>query len=400
MGTSEMAQTGFGREQVRSLLRRTKQAIVNAVGAGPVHRSRLNSIDTRIVIAGVRGKSSAARWLHDVFHRRGNDTFVKITGDEPHTIYNGERRAVERNEQVRLYENERELRRATDADVAIIENQGIRQYTTRLVNSSFVKPDVLLLTNIREDHMDTLGRNRVQIARSLARAVPAGTAVINGEQDRRLRSYITAEFRRRDVTVQHVDPPSFADEVPGAEVVFGLNDVLTTVGESPLPHEDIRRMLMSMLPQWRVLPSGRLYNAASVNDVQSTELIRRALLGDGETIIEPLVSLRADRRGRTASFKRYFEQLVARGCVERVHAIGDDATLLDTAASYPVETYDTETTEPGAVLDSVLEAGNPVILMGNTVTEYMRDIAEVVDERTVAREPVTPEIADRLVEIQ
>lgn len=367
----------------------------DALGAGPVHRRRLASIDTRVVISGVRGKSSATRWLHDVFHRRGNDTFAKITGDEPITLLNGEETTVERSGQVRLYENERELKRATNADVAIVENQGIRQYTTRLVNQSFVKPDVVFITNVREDHMDTMGRDRIAIARSLARSVPAGTTVVNGESNPRLRSYLSAELRRRNTAVRHVNPPEWATAFPGAEVVFGLNEVLDILGEPPLSKTDIDQKLTAMLPEWRILEDGRLYNAAAVNDVQSTEIIRQALVGQNDTVIQPVLNLRADRRGRTASFRRYFDTLIGDKYAEPVHAVGDGQQVFANTANFPVQTHG-ETT-PDRLLDAVLANEHPVLIMGNTVTEFMRELDATIQARTTTREPAAIAKREKIV---
>lgn len=372
-------------ERVQEIITGAITRVENALGAGPVHRRRLGSIDTRIVVSGVRGKSSATRWLHDVFHRRGNDTFAKITGDEPITLLNGEERTVERNGQVRLYENERELRRATDVDVAIIENQGIRQYTTRLVSQSFVKPDIVFITNVREDHMDTLGRDRIAIARSLARSVPAGTTVVNGESDPELRSYLSSELRRRNAVVRHVNPPEWASQFPGAEVVFGLNEVLNILGEPPLSKTDTDKKLGTMLPEWRILGGNRLYNAAAVNDVQSTEIIRQALVGQNDTVIQPVVNLRADRRGRTASFRRYFDNLVGEKYAEPVHAVGDGQQVFANTANFDVRTHGKTT--PDTLLDAVLADGHPVLIMGNTVTEFMRELDETIQARTTTREP-------------
>jgi len=207
---------------------------VEALGAGPAHRRRLDEIDTRIVVSGVRGKSSVANWLHEQFVSRGYDTYTKITGSDAQVRYNDTVSEIEREQQVRLYENERELARFDSIDVAIVENQGIRPYTTRLVNEQFVDPDLVFLTNVREDHLDTLGRDRTQIARSLTRAVPQGTSVVCAEQYKPLREYIQTELERRDAPVTFVDPPSGTESVPGSECVYGLNDVLAAVGEPPV----------------------------------------------------------------------------------------------------------------------------------------------------------------------
>jgi len=155
-------------------LRTVASGVVEALGAGPAHRRRLDEIDTpnrrqwcpREVIGG----QLAARTVRQPRLRHlHQDNRIRCTGS-----LQRHRPEIEREQQVRLYENERELARFDSIDVAIVENQGIRPYTTRLVNEQFVDPDLVFLTNVREDHLDTLGRDRTQIARSLTRAVPQG----------------------------------------------------------------------------------------------------------------------------------------------------------------------------------------------------------------------------------
>ena len=362
--------------------RAARRSVAEVLGAGPLHRRRLGAIDTRVAVTGTRGKSSAVCWLHDAFERRGYDTLAKVTGDRPRVIRNGTVRELERTGQVRLYENERVFGEVADrgTDVAVFENQGIRQYTARLVNEQFVRPEVVFLTNVREDHLDTLGSDRVQIARAFARSVPRGTHVVCGESDADLREYIGAELARRGASVSFVDPPEGVRDIPGAEVVYGLNAVLAAVGEEPLPEKRLKAHLESLRPSWRQLPNGRVFDATSVNDVQSTELVRRALAGRSGEPIEPLVNLRWDRRGRTASFIRYLTALHEDGEVVRAHVTGDSQRLFDTNTPFPVRRHDTDRSA-AAVLDDALAAGRPVLLMGNTATDFMRDLQMVVDVR-------------------
>lgn len=352
-------------------------------GAGPVHRRRLADVDTRIVVSGSRGKSTVVRWLHDVFHERGYDTYAKVTGTTPVSIHNGTEHEIPRPEQVRLYENERELRKYTPVDVAIFENQGIRQYTTRLVTQEFVRPDVVFLTNVREDHLGTLGNDRFSIARALVRAVPPEIPIVSGEQDPAVRRYIDAESRRRGGEITHVELPPRLTNSPGMECVHGLNEVLAAVDEPPLSWRRIQTYRRQFGVSWRRLEGGLVYNASDANDVQSTELIRNSLTDRSSRVIEPIIFLRWDRRGRTASFLQYLEELADDGVLERVHVIGTDRRLFARQASFPVLTYDPETEPPGAVLDSALEAGYPVLVMGNTVDEFMDAMQREIEARTI-----------------
>jgi hypothetical protein len=350
-------------------------------GSGPLHRRRLEDIDIRIAVSGVRGKSTAVRWLHDILHDRGYDTYAKVTGTEPVSIHNGTVHPIDRPAKVRLYENERQLQRFAPVDAAVVENQGIRSYTTRLVNEQFVRPDVIFLTNIREDHLDTLGPNRVAIARSLARAVPAGTHVICGEQDGRLREYLAAELDRRDATYRFVDVPAAHRTLPGAELIDGLDAVLQQVGEDPLSAVAREAYRDRLRVSWTQLPDGRVYNAAAVNDTQSLELVRRQLATAAADQIQPLVYLRGDRRGRTAAVYRYLEALAARDVIEQARAVGEGAQLVARRASFPVLTHDAADEAPAAVLDAALADGWPVLVMGNTISPFMDGLSEAIEAR-------------------
>lgn len=349
--------------------------------SGPLHRRRLSNIGTRISVSGVRGKSTAVRWLHDVFYRRDYDTYSKVTGIDPISRYNETEREVARGAKVRLYENERELGAFDTIDAAIVENQGIREYTTRLVNEQFVRPHVVFLTNIREDHLDTMGGNRLAIARSLARSIPSGTHVVSGEQDPRIKEYLEAELDRRDATVTHVRLPPERKATLGAELAYGLNPVLRAVDEPLLDETELESYLDRIAVSWTRLPDGRVFDAAAANDTQSTEFIRRRLTAASDEVVQPLLYLRADRRGRTAAFVRYLDALADRGAVEQVRVVGRDARLFDRHSSCPVIVHDEDATSPTELLDAALADGWPVLLMGNTVSEFMETLATTVEER-------------------
>ena len=356
--------------------------VANAFNAGPAHRRRLEQIDIRIVVSGVRGKSSVAKWLHDIFVLRGHDTLTKTTGTQARIYYNDTEYEIEREAQVRLYENERELNRFNNIDVAIVENQGIGPYTTRLVNTEFIRPHVVFLTNVREDHLDTLGGDLIQIARAFARSVSSSTTVICGEQYPPLQEYIEDELARRSASVRFIQPPPTEWNIVGYECVYGINAVLDAIDQPLVNSATLQRWQDTLRPSWRQLPSGRVYNAASVNDIQSTEQVRRSLLTDTDCMIEPLLNLRWDRRGRTASFIRYLEYLYECKAICQVHTLGDEQALVERNVSFSVHRHDTGVESPSEVLDSVLKTDRPVLLMGNVVTEFMQSLLEEIENRS------------------
>ena len=290
--------------------------IVKEITRGFRHRKALRRLDTRIAIAGSRGKTSTTRRLDDVFNRRGYDTLTKITGNHPTLIHNGEVHPIERRgPRTTLYENisvigefAPELDAYAADDIGIFENQGITEYTTRLINQQLINPDIVVLTNVRQDHNDTLGKTRTNIARSFGRSVSSGTHVISGEQHPVLHDYMREEIERRGGTIEQVEIPDRHEGMIGAETAHAIDAVLSFLGEPPLPDGELEAFLDAIQPEWTRLPNGRVFNAAQVNDVESTEMVRQALVAEDEQIL-PFVYLRRDRRGRTASFA---ESLVVR----------------------------------------------------------------------------------------
>jgi hypothetical protein len=148
-----------------------------------------------------------------------------------------------------------------------------------------------------------------------------------------------------------------------------------------------------MRVSWTHLPGGRVFNAAAVNDVESTEVLREALRasGDdggrraadaGDEHIEPILYVRDDRRGRTASFVDYLDDLYARDVIEHVHVVGPTTEPFERNTEVPTTAHDPDA-DAGRVLDEALATGRPVMPMGNTVADFMRDLDADIETRAV-----------------
>lgn len=368
-----------GSTSIRSALR----SLATLPVRGFRHRRTIQAVDTRIIVSGIRGKSSTTRRLGDIFNRRGYGTLTKITGNQPHLVRNGEVIPLNREgarttlyENINVFrENARKLGSESSDSVAIFENQGITEYTTRLINRLFVSPDVILLTNVRRDHQDTLGETRADIARSFAKSVPSGTHVVCGEQHPVIYDYLESEVTSAGATIEQVTVPEEHTDLLGAETVHAVNHTLRAVDESPLPDEEIESYLTQIQPTWTLLPNGRVFNAAEVNDVESTEAVRRALPESDH--VTPFVFLRADRRGRTASFVSYLNHLTEQGIVDKGYVMGQGSSVFASETDCHMAKFASDS-EPSNVLQTLLQEGLPVMLMGNTVDEFMRDFEDEI----------------------
>lgn len=353
---------------------------------GQNHRRFIDNTEIRIVVSGIRGKSSTVKRLDDVFNRRGYDVLTKITGNQPKLIRNGDVIPIDRpGPYTTLYENINVLREFipvfdsyTPENVAIFENQGITEYTTRLFNQRFVKPHVVVIANIRQYHQDTLGKTRQEIARAFARTIPEGTHVVSGELHPVLHEYMAEEIEQVGGTMTQVSIPEDQRGRLGAETVYAANDVLCLLDMESIPEAQLNEYLDAIQPKWAKVPGGQVFNGAEINDIESTEAIRRTLPGDN--YILPFVYLRADRRSRTASFATYLNTLADRDLITKSRAGGAFTDVFASRVDVPVTTHDRDE-DAGEVLDEMLSEEFPVMLMGNTVDEFMRDMEEEISER-------------------
>lgn len=357
------------------------------VTRGRSHSRRLDELDIRIAVTGVRGKSTTVSWLYEALVAREVDVYAKVTGDAAHSLYDGNRYPIERSGPVRLYETEAEIRRFDPDDAIVIENQGIRAYTSRLINTDYVDANIVVLTNVRRDHLDTLGRNPENIARALSRSVPAGARVVCGEGNEGLREYIERELDRRNGTLIPAFDPHGKPITPAEELLAIVDTTLTEAGYDQLSAIERREFRDRMRFEWTVLPEGRALHAAAVNDVESTERVRQALDPSGEKSIQPLVYFRADRPGRTASFIDYLNRLADRGVVDKIHAVGAHETAATRQTNVPVVWHDQTSESASSVLDAALAEGDPVLTMANTVPEFMDELQAAIEERKDAHEP-------------
>jgi hypothetical protein len=371
-------------------------SVLNRFLGDTSYRAALDAFDHRIAVTGSRGKSSMTRWIHDALHDRGHETFAKITGNHPKTLTNGRIDPVERDgPQVRLYENEALLRDAADAldagrpTAAVCENHGLREYTMRVFNERFLEPDLVVLTNVRQDHTDTLGGDRQAIARSFARSIPPEATVLVGEQHRLVADYLVEEIEKRGAAVEHVPVPPEEKGRVGAEMVYLLDAVLQHVADDRLGAARREALLDELQPVWHHLPGGRIANAAPANDVESTEMVRRALAGDPPDAdrICPFVFCRDDRRARTASFAEYLDVLHRRDLIDRVHVAGPGAGVLADSVAPPATRHAASPDRAEEVLEALLAVGQPVIYMANAVDPFMRALVDATEIRALDTTP-------------
>jgi len=368
--------------EIRTLVHRT-------LLKGRDHFERVEQTPYRVTVTGVRGKSTVVRWLNETLVDRGYETYAKVTGNHPVSYHNLDGTPIERDGTTRLYENAREFREYDPVDAAIVENQGIREYTTRLANELF-DPHVCILLNVRRDHQSTLGEDLDDIARVFARVMPENTVVISGDRNDAINAYLRDEFEKTGHEFRVAKPDAgaqspFAD-VFGARSALVVDETLRALGLDPLEPRQIQDYIDSLHREWgwqRLEGGGLIANGAMMNDIESTELLRQFLVDRLETTtITPFIYTRRDRAGRTAAFVHYLNWLHANDLITDIHAAGTQDSLLERRVDANV-IHHSDAADTAAVLDTLLDEERPVYMMGNTVAEFMRDLTIEIDGRAL-----------------
>jgi hypothetical protein len=379
------------RERVLESVANLRSAARRTAFRGRRHFRQVERTPNRVTVTGVRGKSTVVRWLNEVLVERGYETYAKVTGNHPVSYHDREATPIDRDGPTRLYENASEFREYEPVDAAIVENQGIREYTTRLANELF-DPHVVILINVRRDHQSTLGEELDDIARVFSRVMPEDTLVISGDRNEAINAYLRREFEKTGHKHEfRVAEPAGGAESPfadafGARSAFVVDETLRALGMDPLEPRRMRGFIDDLHREWgwqRLEGGGLIANGAMMNDIESTELLRQFLVDrlEGDTVT-PFVYTRRDRAGRTAAFVHYLDWLHANDLITRVHVAGTQATLLERRVAAEAIRYG-ESDPAELALDSALDEGRPVYTMGNTVAPFMRELTDTIDRRAL-----------------
>lgn len=188
---------------------------------GARHRGRLNTIPARVLVNGIRGKSSITRLIAGAL--RGGDVVAvaKTTGTAARFIRpDGHETAIPRpHGVVNVIEQVGVVARATTHAPAalVMECMAVDPALQQLNTEQLVRPHITVISNVREDHLEEMGgrtRSLDNVARSLARSMPRGGVCVTAEQER--WGILAEEAARRDCRLMYADPAHVtADDMAG-----------------------------------------------------------------------------------------------------------------------------------------------------------------------------------------
>ncbi|MFI9045723.1 poly-gamma-glutamate synthase PgsB [Streptomyces sp. NPDC053427] len=178
------------------------------------HYAALAQIPTRVLVNGIRGKSSITRLCAGAL--RGGDlvTVAKTTGTAARFIHpDATEEPVYRKFGIaNVVEQIGIVRRAAAyrPDALVIECMAVMPALQEVNQEKLIRSTIGVLCNVREDHLEEMGPTLDDVARSLCRSMPVGGVCVTAERER--LHILEEEADKRSCHLIAVDPESVTDE--------------------------------------------------------------------------------------------------------------------------------------------------------------------------------------------
>ena len=135
-------------------------------------------------VHGIRGKSTVTRLIDAGLRGCGYKVFSKTTGTIPMTIdVANNAKPIKRLGPANIREQKKALIWATDqgADALVVECMAVNPELQYFCEHTILNSNVVVVTNVRADHLDEMGNDLKSIAYSLANTVPSKGTLVLGE---------------------------------------------------------------------------------------------------------------------------------------------------------------------------------------------------------------------------
>ncbi|MFG3204187.1 poly-gamma-glutamate synthase PgsB [Streptomyces sp. NPDC048192] len=178
------------------------------------HFTNLDHIPTRVLVNGIRGKSSITRLCAGALRGGGLTTVAKTTGTAARFIHpDATEEPVYRKFGIaNVVEQIGIVRRAAayQPDALVIECMAVMPALQEINQSKLIRSTIGVLCNVREDHLAEMGPTLDDVARSLCRSMPEDGICVTAEKDR--FHILQEEADARNCKLIYADPETVTDE--------------------------------------------------------------------------------------------------------------------------------------------------------------------------------------------
>ncbi len=368
------------------------------------HYRNLNSIPVRVMVNGIRGKSSITRLCGGALRGGGMQVVAKTTGTAARFIFpDGTELPVYRKFNIANVAEQIAIVRQAAAerpDAFVIECMAVMPPLQEINQEKLIRSNIGVLCNVREDHVAEMGPTLEDIARSLSRSMPHGDVCITAESE--WFHVLQEEADRRKCRLVYADPESVTDEEMDGFKFFTFKEnvaiAIAVAREVGISREDALRGMYEAAPDPGVLTvepyqvAGkeiRLANIFAANDPNSTVMNFQRLL-DAEAIRPPiftLINCRPDRVERNGQMGEIVPDLLT----DKLFVIGQPSrsAIVTVPDSWDGEVVDLggEGRDPETIFRTILEhvpdGEASLVAIGNIhgqgerLLEYLEELGEL-----------------------
>lgn len=294
------------------------------------HQRNVDAVPIRVLVNGTRGKSSVTRLIAGGLRAGGIRTLGKTTGTRPRLIDpDGSEVPILRVGRPNIIEQLKVFRRAAGLQVQalVTECMAVLPPNQTIMQNQLVRSTVGVITNARADHLDEMGPTVDDVARCLARTIPAQGVLYTSEQ--RYLPVLREEAAARRARVVPVPSDTVPDGMLRSFSYVEHRDnvalALAVCEALGVPRETALQGMVAARPDPGVL---RIYtvrhyekqlafvNAFAANDPDSYALLWDTLrrYGDPGARLLVIVNCRQDRVQRTESMAELITRRITADC--------------------------------------------------------------------------------------
>ncbi len=299
------------------------------------HDANLKAIRARILVNGIRGKSSITRLCAGALRGGELRVVAKTTGTAARYIWpDGSEEPVYRKFNIaNVVEQIGIVRRAAveDPDALVMECMAVQPALQEVNQKKLLRSTIGVVSNVREDHLEEMGPTLEDVARSLSRGMPVEGVCVTAESE--MFGVLKEEANRRRCRLVYADPDSVTDEEMDGFEYFTFKEnvaiALAVAHELGVSRKEAFKGMWAAPPDPGVLTVERYYvggktvrlaNIFAANDPNSTVMNFQRLLSAGaiRPPIFTMINCRPDRVERNGQMGQIVPELLT----EKLFVIG------------------------------------------------------------------------------
>ena len=368
----------------------------------------IREIPLRICVTGTRGKSSVTRLIAGALREKGLKVLAKTTGSKPMLIFpEGTEKEIHRRGSPSILEGKDVLKTAAKlgARAVVAEMMSIQSETIAAESAHLFRPHILVITNVRPDHLVQMGKTKEDIARCFASAIPESCAVFVLEdeffpvyQDR--ASGADARIIRVPKDAHDFDLKNLGSDTPFVQDVqlsLAVAEFIGVDSQTALTGMKKARQDFGSLKAWKfkdraLAKSCVLVSAFAANDPESTKHVLE-YLGEKDALLGKkriaLLNFRRDRGDRTQQWLKAMQQGFLSD-FDRIVLLGGHSQIvndrLKTGSERPHCIARTGKSPFEIMADAVFQEEENVVVgmgnmggMGSKIVHYWEEVGEPYD---------------------